>query len=90
MRRWLVVTPSYGAVTEIICDGQGPFEEGCDVIEIEAENVKDAISFGVQIMLRGRHRDYWCHGHSSGWCEDARSDGVSPYAGVKAIPVQES
>ena len=74
---WYVVTPEYGTVIPITDEGQGPMEYGCDVIEIEAEKRRDAIALGVREMLRLP---------SFRWCADARSDGVSPYTGVKAWP----
>lgn len=79
MKRFYVVTPEYGTVVPVLDDGTGPYEYCADVVEIEAESRRDAISLGVKWMLNAG-RDYQ-------WCEDARSDGVSPYAGVKAIPV---
>lgn len=83
MKLWYVVTPEYGVVIPILDYGQGPVEYGCDVIEIEAETRRDAIALGVREMLRGGKG-----GHGRGeryeWCRDQRSDGLSPYAGVKA------
>lgn len=84
MKRWYVVTPEYGTKINIgLDDGTGPMEYSADVIEIEAETRRDAVTLGVKEMLRvGRRGDFK-------WCLDARRDGVSPYAGVKAYPVED-
>lgn len=85
MKRWYVVTPEYD-YTEIIVDGQGPTYTERDVIEIEAETARDAIALGVREMLtRRRSLDGWRYQ----WCRDARAEKVSPYAGVKAFPVED-
>jgi hypothetical protein len=79
--RWLVITPEYDEVVPILDDGTGPIEYGCDVIEIEAESRRDAIALGVNEMLKGgRQNEYGFYK----WCRMARSDGESPYAGVRA------
>ncbi len=84
MNRWYVVTPEYEVVDPILDDGTGPLETVADVIEIEADTPADAKALGVKEMLRlGRRHEYR-------WCEDARGDGVSPYAGVKVFPVEQS
>lgn len=88
MRRWYVVTPEYGTKINLgLDDGTGPMEYGADVIEIDAETARDAIALGVGEMLTGRSDGY---GGQYRWCVDARSDGVNPYAGVKAFPVEEN
>lgn len=86
MKRWYVVTPEYGVVIQVTDEGQGPTEWGCDVIEVEADTRRDAIALGVKEMLRGRVGGHgrWMRYQ---WCIDQRSDGASPYAGVKAEPV---
>jgi hypothetical protein len=76
MKRWFVVTPEF-SYTEYIVAGQGPSYAVRDVIEIEAETARDAISLGVREMLRGRTFTY---------CEDQRSEGLCPYTGVFAEP----
>ena len=82
MKRWLVVTPEYDTVIPILDDGTGPLEPGADVIEIEAETARDAIALGVREMLRRGDPPYQ-------WCNDQRGDKLSPYAGVKAFPVED-
>lgn len=77
MLRWLVVTPEYGTVIPILDDGTGPTEYGADVIEIETSTARDAVTMGVSLMLRRGDR----------WCTEARLDGASPYAGVRAYRV---
>lgn len=56
MQRWLVFTPYYDTVIPILDDGTGPVESGADVVEVEAESAKDAIVFGVKMMLAGNMR----------------------------------
>jgi hypothetical protein len=83
VKRWTVYTPDYGIVVPVTDEGQGPTEYGCDVIEIEADTRRDAITLGVKEMLKGRSG-----GHGLGmcfqWCLDQRSDNANPWAGVKA------
>ncbi len=80
MKHWYVITPEYGTV-DPVCDGQGPIEYECDVIEVEAETKRDAIALGVKLMLQPvspvKHVRF-------NWCKDARNDGCSPYAGITA------
>jgi hypothetical protein len=71
---YYVITPEFGHVVPVLDFGQGPIEYECDVIEIEAENKRDAISLGVREMLKDK---------SFRWCRDSRRDGESPYAGVR-------
>ncbi len=84
MKRWYVVTPEYGTVIPVLDDGTGPYEYQADVIEVEAENKRDAIAFGVKLMLKGKWREFE-------WCKDQRDSGLSPYTGVKAweVPTDE-
>lgn len=84
MKHWYVVTPEYDEV-DVICDGQGPIETVADIIEIEAETKRDAISLGVKEMLK----PWYGKGEHFKWCKYQRSDNASPYAGVKAFPVEE-
>lgn len=84
MRRWYVVTPEYDTVVPVLDFGQGPIERGADVIEIEAETRRDAITLGVKEMLR------LSRGHAGfkfDWCRTMQSDGSSPFTGVYAEPV---
>lgn len=74
LHKWLVVTPAYDVVVPVLDYGQGPIERECDVVEVDAATARDAITLGVKIMLRQRFK----------WCEDQRSDGCSPFAGVRA------
>jgi hypothetical protein len=84
MRRWYVVTPEYSYVVPVLDDGTGPLEYEADVIEIEAETKRDAISLGVKEMLRG-----WVGGCRYRWCLEQRMDDCSPYSGVKAYPCEQ-
>ena len=75
---------------EVVTDeGQGPIITVADVIEIEAETERDAIALGVQQMLRNPWRPggKWTRFR---YCRDQRSDGLSPYAGVKARLYEET
>lgn len=83
MNRYYVVTPQYEMVDVILDDGTGPTEMVADVIEIEADSARDAVAFGVREMLRESQRRW----RSFQWCQDQRSSGLSPYSGVRAIPV---
>lgn len=86
MKRWLVVTPEYDTIEPVTDEGQGPTITVVDVIEVEAETKRDAIVLGVKLMLENKWRpDKWTKFH---WCRDQRCDKLSPYAGVKAFPVE--
>ncbi len=74
LKPWYVVSPEYGTVMPILDDGTGPMEYGCDVVRVEAETRRDALAFGVRLMLA----DSSCR-----WVQDCRSDWMSPYAGMK-------
>lgn len=83
LKHWYVITPEYGVVVPVLDFGQGPTEYGCDVIEVEAETKRDAIALGVKAMLNARYGDF-AYQNRFRWCRDARNDGCSPYAGVRA------
>lgn len=76
MKRFVVVTSEYQTYSATETD---PPEWGADVIEIEAESAREAVKFGVKVMLADP-RHY-------GYCEEQRSDGLCPYTGVKAWEV---
>jgi hypothetical protein len=78
MKRWYVVTPSY----ESGGDYFEPPEHGADVIEVFAKTKRAAVTEGVKRMLAASWRQFR-------WCRDARSDGVNPFKGVKAIEVED-
>jgi len=82
MKRWYVVTPTYGTVVRILDDGTGPEEFGADVVEVEAPTKREAITIGVKKMLAGSRREFR-------WCREQRGDGCNPFAGVKAVPVED-
>ena len=75
MKTWYVVTPPVGYV-DVIADGQGPWVEEADVIQVEAASARDAVALGVREMLKLRSFRY---------CRYQRMDGCSPYTGVKAM-----
>jgi hypothetical protein len=75
MKRYLVFTPSYGTVIPVTDEGEGPLEFQADVVEIDAENARDAVAFGVREMLRL---------YPDCYCGTQRQDGRSPYTGVRA------
>ena len=79
---YYIVTPEYDVVIPVTDEGQGPVEMVADVVEIEAETARDAKALGVKLMLADRTR-------KNRWCKNQRRDGLSPYAGVKAIPVSD-
>ena len=74
LKRYYVVTPPV-LYQDIIVDGQGPWYEEPDVLEIEAETAKDAVMLGVKVMFKSRDYSY---------CREQRRDGCSPYTGVRA------
>ena len=76
MKHFYVITPEFDYVEPILDDGSGPTYQACDVVEIEAENKKDAVSLGVKYMLSKSPREF-------PWVHDQRSDNLCPYTGVK-------
>ena len=74
-RTWLVVTPEYGEVEPVTDEGQGPLMFGADAVFVTADNKRDAVVLGVELMRR--QRAHWFR-HCDG----------SPYAGVKAREAQ--
>ena len=80
MTRYWVITPEYGDVVPVTDEGQGPMEYGCDVIEIEAENARDALLLGVKAMRANSATYRWYQ----------NCDG-SPFAGVRVelVPSEE-
>ena len=79
MRRFYVVTPEYGTVIPILDAGTGPMEYGSDVVEIEAENRRDALVLGLKLLTEQNSR----------WVEEARSDGVNPFNGLKVEEIED-
>ena len=75
MPLYTVVTPPF-LYHEIIVDGQGPYYEQCDVVEIIAKNRKDAVALAVNYMLK--------HKHKYEYVREQLADRRSPYTGVKA------
>lgn len=73
MIRWTVYTPEREKYAATETD---PPEYGADVVEVEANTRRDAILFGVRLMLK--------NDPDHGYCGLQRQDGLSPYAGVKA------
>ena len=69
MIRWYVVSPKFD-YTEIVCEFGGPTYEISDVVEVEANTVREAITKGVRLMEE--------------WPLIARSDNKNPMAGCKA------
>ena len=72
MKKYMVISPTWGEVHPILDDGTGPIEYGCDCLDpVEAESKRDAI------IKASKHPDW----HYAEMCRD---DGVNPYSGVKA------
>lgn len=69
-----VVSPPY-FYHEIIVDGQGPYYEECDVVEVMAQSPRDAKTLAIRIMSKAPHK--FQH------IRDCRSDNISPYTGLK-------
>ena len=74
MKRYTVVSPPF-LYHEIVVDEQGPYYEECDVVEVIAKSPRDAKAFAIQIMSKKPH----LYEH----LRTCRSDGVSPYTGLK-------
>ena len=70
LRHYYVVSPEYG-VMDVIVDGQGPMEYGCEVIEVDARTKREAIIKGVAIARKNtRYDSYFNHewdGSSPPW-----------------------
>lgn len=79
LKHWWVITEEYGSVVPALDWGQGPIEYHRDAIEIEAATRRDALVLGVHEMLRLG----W------DWCNGNRNNGISPFAGVKALSDEE-
>lgn len=77
--RWWVVTPTFEYHDLISQEIGGPIYEERDVIEVEAETAREAVRVGVRLMLGSRYYQY---------CRDQRAEGLCPYTGVKAEPVE--
>ena len=78
MKRYYIITPEYGEVVPILDYGQGPVEYNCDVVEVEAENKRDAIVLGVKYMREHSSQFHWFR-HADG----------NPFAGVRTEEVAE-
>jgi hypothetical protein len=83
LHKYYVVTPEYSEIIPVLDDGSGPMEYCCDVIEIEAENTRDAIALGVKLMLESSEKEF-------PWVHSCRSDGYCPWAGIKAKLVEQA
>ena len=67
MKHYAVISPSY----ESYSNGYEPPESGSDVAIIEAEDPQDAIHLALKTK------------EMKGWLEEARSNLISPFAGVR-------
>ena len=76
LRYFCVVSPPF-LHHEIIVDGQGPYYEECDVVEVMAKSPRDAKAFAICLMSKEPHK----YEH----IRTCRSDGVSPYTGLKVF-----
>ena len=87
MKQWMVITPTYEVVEPVTDEGQGPIINTCDIVEVEANHARDAIAFGVKLMLNNPWRPHkWENYH---WCRDQQSDGLCPYTGVRALLLED-
>lgn len=50
MPRWLVISPTFTYIEDVLGYGQGPAHDVADTIEIEAETKRDALLLGVKAM----------------------------------------
>jgi hypothetical protein len=71
MTHWFVITPSY--TTYYNSWSLDPPEYGCDVVSVDAPTKRQAKVEGVRKLRAIK----------SEWIQDAASDGVSPFTGLK-------
>ena len=82
--KYLVLTPKFD-YTEWINEYGGPTYPVRDFVEIVAKNKKDAVALGVKYMLTHRYSKE--QGYK--YVHDRRSDGLSPYVGVRAYSLSD-
>lgn len=75
LKRWYVWSPEYAYQEIVDPELGGPWYDVCDCVEVAALTKRDAVIFGVRLMLET------C---KDGWCNQQRSDRLSPFEGVKA------
>lgn len=80
MTHWFVASPSYPYHEVVLDDGTGPTYDISDFTEVDAPTRRDAITTAVKEWLAERGDNY---------VQQRRSDGLSPFAGVKAVSVAE-
>lgn len=81
MTHWFVTSPTYPYHEVVLEDGSGPTYDVNDYAEIDAPTRREAIVAAVKEWLAER-QDNWAHSR--------RSDGLNPFAGVKAVSVEEA
>ena len=70
MRRWFVISPPYGTLSDNLYE---PPEHACDVVEVYARTAREALVIG----LRRMRADPECHYHTY--------VGGSPFGGMRAL-----
>lgn len=78
MPRWTVVSGEYDYVEPVLDDGSGPTYYTCDIVDVEAENKKQAMVLG----LREFRKKY-----PSGFVD--RMSGENPFKGMKVYPYED-
>lgn len=58
MPKWTVVSGEYSYVEPVLDYGEGPTYYTCDVVEVEAENKKQAKVFGLREMRKQHPRGF--------------------------------
>lgn len=72
MPHYFVVSPEMSEVVPVLDYGQGPLEYFSCVATVDAANKRDAIKAAIK------------HPKMKPWVQERRSDGLSPFAGLKA------
>ena len=75
--KYLVISPEYGVTIPVLDFGIGPTEPACDVVEVEAENKRQARILGLRELKK----------IPRGWINWHRDSDSNPFVGLK---VEES
>lgn len=81
LTHWFVTSPVYPYHEVVLEDGSGPTYDISDFTEVDAPTRREAITAAVKEWLAERSDNYACA---------RRSDGLSPFVGVKAVSVAEA
>ena len=71
--KYLVISPEYQLLMPILEDGTGPTESTCDVVEVEAQNKRQACILGLRELKK----------IPRGWINWYRDSDSNPFVGLK-------